>query len=154
MTLAWPEMTYTRFGSKTLRAPSSPDLNPLEKIFISSFKSPTCKSYHSKITSIKIYCQDPEDPPFGVPGQDVIGLQPGRDQVIGVEVKKFQSIQENMSVTISYFIQNLLKCSFLRFWQSWKTCHIFLILAAAPCTHLENTVLIQKNIAQKVAHPP
>jgi hypothetical protein len=55
MTLAWPEMTYTRFGSKTLRAPSSPDLNPLEKIFISSFKSPICKSYHSKITSIKIY---------------------------------------------------------------------------------------------------
>jgi hypothetical protein len=75
MTLAWPEMTYTRFGSKTLRH-------------------------------------------FGVPDQDVIGLQPGRDQVIGVEVKKFQSIQENMSVTISYFIQNLLKCSFLRFWQS------------------------------------
>ncbi len=55
MTLAWPEMTYTRFGSKTLRAPSSPDLNPKEKFFISSSKSPTCKSYHSKITSIKIF---------------------------------------------------------------------------------------------------
>jgi hypothetical protein len=38
-----------------------------------------------------MYCQDTEDPHFGVPDQDVIGLQPGRDQVIGVEVKIFQS---------------------------------------------------------------
>ena len=55
MTLVWPKMTYTRFGSKALRAPSSRDLNPLEKNFKCSFKSLTCKSYHSKITSIKIY---------------------------------------------------------------------------------------------------
>ena len=55
MTLVWPKMTYTRFGSKALRAPSSQDLNPLEKNFMCSIKSPTFKSYHSKITSIKIY---------------------------------------------------------------------------------------------------
>ena len=59
-----------------------------------------------------MYCQDPEDPHFGVPDQDVIGLQPGRDQVIGVEVKMFNPKQENMLVTISYFIQILQKCSF------------------------------------------
>jgi hypothetical protein len=79
MTLAWPKMT--RFGSKTLRAPSSLDLNP---IFFHVFLSvPSLK-----ITSIKIYIAKTH---FGVPDEDVIGLQPGHDQVIDVEVKKFQS---------------------------------------------------------------
>ncbi len=47
-----------------------------------------------------------------------------------------------MLETISYFIQNLLKCSFQWFWQSWKTCHFFLIFAAAPCKYVCLSVCI------------
>ena len=45
--------------------------------------------------------------------------------------KIFNPLQENMIVTISYSTNNLQKCSFQWFWQSWKICHFFLILASA-----------------------
>ncbi len=121
-------MTYTRFGSKTLKAPSSPDLNPLEKIFMCSFNSPTCKSYHIKITSIKIHIAKTQRTPikmwlpFSLAGVMLLVLRS----------KFFNPKQENIIVSISYFIRNLQKCSFQWFWQSWKICQFFLILAAAP----------------------
>jgi hypothetical protein len=88
MTLAWSKMTYTRFRSKTLKH-STQDLIPLENFFMYSFKSPTCKSYHSKIISNKIYLPRPRGPQFW--GSRSRCNWPS-DQVIGVQVKKFQSI--------------------------------------------------------------
>jgi hypothetical protein len=53
MTLAWPKMTYARFGYNQVWAPLTPELNPLEIVFLCSYETQTCKSSHSKITKIK-----------------------------------------------------------------------------------------------------
>ena len=134
MTLAWPKMTYTRFGSKALRAPSSPDLNPLEKNFRCSFKSPTCKCYHRKITSIKTcIAKTQRTPILGFQIKMWLPLSLAGIMLLVLRSKILNPKQENIIVSISYFIRNLQKCSFQWFWLSWKICQFFLILAAAPC---------------------
>ena len=52
----------------------------------------------AKSLASRYICQDPEDPRFGVPYQDVIDLQSGHDQVIGVEAKIFQSIARKHAI--------------------------------------------------------
>jgi hypothetical protein len=94
----------------------------LEKNFMCSFKSPTCKSYHNKIISIKIR---PIGPPIGVPDQDVIGLQPGRDQVIGVEVKILQPKSRKHVSNHFLFYKKSSKMQFSMIWANLKNLSLF-----------------------------
>ncbi len=125
-------MTHTRFGSKTIKAPSGPDLNPQEKIFMCSFNSPTCKSYHIKITSIKIHIAKTQRTPIlGFQIKMWLPLSLAGIMLLVLRSKILIPKQENIIISISYFIRNLQKCSFQWFWLSWKICQFFLILAAA-----------------------